>query len=275
MGHTAPMTYETILVDVADRVATVTLHRPDRLNAWSTAMGRELSRALRALDADDGVRVVVLTGSGRAFCAGADLEPGADSFAGDLGEGRAPRAEEDRLFLPWMVRKPVVAAINGHAVGVGITYPLLADVRFIAEDAKVAFAFVRRGIMPELSSHVVLARVCGLSNAADLLLSGRTITGREAAALGLASRALPAGEVLPAALAWARDVAANVAPVSAAVTKRLLWEGLTDTVPAMAAKEEPLFAWFTGQPDVAEGVQSFLEKRPPDWALRVSADLPS
>ena len=171
-----------------------------------------------------------------------------------------------------MVRKPVIAAINGHAIGVGITYPLQCDVRFVAEDAKLQFAFVRRGVIPELGSHTILARVCGLSNAADLLLSGRVFSGREAVELGLASKALPAAEVLPAAMAWARDTAVNAAPLSTAVAKRLLWEGLLDAPYAMKRKEDPVFAAFGRAPDAAEGVTAFLEKRPPRWTGRVSAD---
>lgn len=273
MGNTG---YETILVDVADGVATVTLNRPDRMNAWNATMGRELPAAMRALDGDDDVRAVVLTGAGRAFCAGADLDAGGGtSFARYAGRPDEAAREDGPAFHPYQVRKPVIAAINGHAVGVGITYPLLADVRYIAEDAKVAFAFVRRGVMPELASHLVLSRVVGLSNASDLLLSGRTISGTEAAALGLASKALPAAEVLPAAQAWARDVATNVAPVSAALAKRLIWEGLTDTVDAMLRKEQPLFGWVTAQPDATEGVQAFLDKRPPQWSMSVSRDLPA
>lgn len=264
------MSYETILIEVDDvGVATITLNRPERMNAWNTQMGIELSRALGAIDADDAVRSVVLTGAGRAFCAGADLERGGGTFTGD-----GDAATREPLLLPHAIRKPVVAAINGHAVGVGITYPLLCDVRFVAEDAKLAFAFVRRGIMPELASHAVLPRVVGLSNAADLLLSGRTITGREAAALGLASAALAASEVLPTARAWARDVAINVAPVSAAVAKRLLWAGLTVSAEEMQRREDGMFGWLGQQPDVHEGVQAFLEKRPPRWSMSPTRDLP-
>jgi enoyl-CoA hydratase/carnithine racemase len=148
------------------------------------------------------------------------------------------------------------------------------DIRFVAEDAKIQFAFVRRGILPELASHTIVARVAGLSNAADLLLSGRMIRGREAAELGLASAALPAEEVLPAAVERARDIAVNTAPVSVAISKRLLWEGLTDSVAEMRKREEPLFAWVGSQSDAREGVVSFLEKRPPDWKLSVAEDMP-
>jgi enoyl-CoA hydratase/carnithine racemase len=263
--------YQHIRFEVEEQVATLTLHRPEHLNAFTGRMGIEWGDALARCDADDGVRAVVITGAGRAFCAGADLARGKDAF----GEPRAelPRPER-RPLQPWQVRKPVVAAINGHAIGVGLTLPMQCDVRFVAEDAKLAFAFVRRGVIPELASHVIVSRVAGLSCAAELLLSGRTFSGREAAELGLASRALPAGEVLPAALAWAREIALHAAPASVAISKRLLWEGVADSVPQMLAKEEALFDWVRRQPDAIEGVVSFVEKRPASWKLRPSADLP-
>ena len=268
------MDYEQILFGVEDGVATITLNRPDKLNAFTGRMGLEWGDALARCDEDDAVRAVVVTGAGKAFCAGADLSRGKDAFAG-TGEASRERPKPARAPLqPWQVRKPVIAAINGHAIGVGITFPLQCDVRFVAEDAKLCFAFVRRGVIPELASHVILARVVGLSRAADLLLSGRTFSGREAAELGLASRALPAADVLPAALAWARDVAANTAPASVALSKRLLWEGLVDSVPSVMRKEEAVFRWVSRQPDAVEGVVSFVEKRAPRWQLRPSRDLP-
>jgi enoyl-CoA hydratase/carnithine racemase len=263
--------YRDIRLEVDEQVATLTLHRPEHLNAFTGRMGIEWGDALARCDADDEVRAVIITGAGRAFCAGADLARGKDAF----GEAAAelPRAERKPL-QPWQVRKPVVAAINGHAIGVGLTLPMQCDVRFVAEDAKLAFAFVRRGVIPELASHVIVSRVAGLSRAAELLLSGRTFSGREAAELGLASRALPAAEVLPAAVAWAREIALHTAPASVAISKRLLWEGVADSVPAMLAKEEALFEWVRRQPDAIEGVVSFVEKRPASWKLRPSADLP-
>jgi enoyl-CoA hydratase/carnithine racemase len=168
----------------------------------------------------------------------------------------------------------VIAAINGHAVGVGITYSMMCDIRLVAEDAKIQFAFVRRGVIPELASNAIVARVAGLSHAADLLLSGRLILGREAAAMGLASQALPAQQVLPAALERARDIAVNAAPVSVAIAKRLLWEGLTASVAEMKQREDALFAWAGNRADASEGVDAFLEKRAPRWKLSVSRDKP-
>jgi enoyl-CoA hydratase/carnithine racemase len=260
------MNYQDIRFDLADGVATITLHRPEHMNAWTAVMAAELGEALARCDADDAVRAVVLTGAGdRAFCAGADLGRGGGTFA-----GREPGARNERPAtpgkLPYQIDKPVIAAINGHAVGVGITYPMLADVRIVAVEAKVAFAFVRRGVLPELASHVTVARVAGFSRAAELLLTGKTISGREAAEMGIASRALARAEVLPAALDMAREIARYAAPASVAATKRLLWQGLTASVPEMMRRENPLFAWFGNQPDAREGVMSFVEKRAPNWS---------
>jgi enoyl-CoA hydratase/carnithine racemase len=263
--------FETIRYEVADGVATVTLHRPEALNAWNATMGDELGVAMATAEADDAVRAVVVTGTGRAFCAGADLSRGDGTFG--PGGGTRPPSGLPRRW-PYEIAKPVIAAINGHAVGVGITYPLLCDLRIVANEAKVQFAFVRRGIMPELASHTLLPQVLGFARAADLLLTGRMISGSEAAQLGLANQALPADEVLPAAMAVARDIAVNVAPVSAAVAKRLLWEGLATGVAEMRAREDELFAWMSSRPDAVEGVRSFLEKRPPAWPSTVSTGLP-
>jgi len=267
--------YEHILFAVEDGVATITLNRPERSNAFHFGLGAELECAYAHCDEEDDIRAVILTGAGKAFCVGADMGGGEKTF-GDVEGGR--RAAEPkgggRRLAAWQVRKPVVAAIHGHAVGVGLTLALQCDLRFVARDAKLAFSFVRRGIIPELGSHAILPRVVGFSRAADLLLSGRTFRGEEAAALGLASEAMAAEEVVPRARDWARDIALNAAPVSVAIAKRLLWEGVTETPRETMAKEKPLLAWVGKQPDAAEGVRSFLERRPPQWNLRASADLP-
>ena len=267
--------YQTIRLEPdRDGVTVLTLDRPEAMNAWNGHMAREIDDALRRCDADDAVRAVVITGAGRAFCAGADLSSGGDTFAAPAP--REPRAETrdfpERIW-PFQITKPVIAALNGHAIGVGLTFPMTCDLRYVAEDAKLQFAFVRRGVLPELASHVIVPRVVGLSRAADLLLSGRIFLGREAAELGLASQALPASEVLPAALAKAREFRLS-APVSVALSKRLLWEGLGLDATEMMKREAPLFAWIGRQPDAREGVVSFLEKREPSWKLRPSVDLP-
>ncbi|HEU4429297.1 MAG TPA: enoyl-CoA hydratase-related protein [Myxococcota bacterium] len=264
---------DAVRLSIEDGVATVTLNRPEAMNAWNGAMAAGLDAALRACDADDDVRAVVLTGAGRAFCAGADLGGGGDTFKPREG-GAVAGTRAQAVMWPFMLHKPVVAAINGHAIGVGITLPLTCDIRFVAEDAKLQFAFVRRGVLPELASHTLLPRVIGFSRAADLLLTGRQLSGREAAELGLASRALPASEVLPVALAKAREFAL-AAPLAVAMSKRLLWEGIALDAPAMMAREGPPFAWLGAHPDTREGIAHFLEKRAPRWTGRPSKELPS
>jgi enoyl-CoA hydratase/carnithine racemase len=259
-----------VLLDVKEQVATVTLNRPERMNAWNDELGYGLSDAMRACNENDEVRAVVVTGAGRAFCAGADLGSGGDTFSG-MDESLA---ERDQPLYPWQIDKPVIAAINGHAVGAGLTYSMMCDVRFVAEEAKLQFAFVRRGIIPELGSHVIVPRVLGFSRAADLMLSGRMIRGQEAAELGLASQALPADQVLPTALEWARDLAVNAAPVSVAISKRLLWESITVSVSQIQEREDKWLAWIGNQPDADEGVVSFLERRPPKWTLSTTRDKP-
>lgn len=267
--------YEHILFAVEDGVATITLNRPEKMNAYHFALGAELSNAYAHCDTDDAVRAVILTGAGKAFCAGADMSGGDKTFDDVEGSQRAADSgARVRGLAAYQVRKPVIAAINGHAVGVGLTLAMQCDLRVVANDAKLAFAFVRRGIIPELGSHSILPRVIGFSRAADLLLSGRTFRGEEAAELGLASEALAAEDVVPRALEWARDVAVNAAPASVAIAKRLLWEGVTETPRETMAKEKPLLAWVGKQVDAAEGVRSFLERRPPEWKLRASTDLP-
>ena len=267
--------YQHILFDVEDGVATITLNRPDKMNAFHFPLGAELERAYARCDEDDAIRVVILTGAGKAFCAGADMGGGEKTFDDVEGGKRAASSgTRVRRLAAWQVRKPVVAAINGHAVGVGLTLAMQCDLRIVAREAKLAFAFVRRGIIPELGSHTILPRVVGFSRAADLLLSGRTFRGEEAAALGVASEVHPAEEVVPRAREWARDVAANAAPASVAIAKRLLWEGVTETPAETMAKEKPLLAWIGKQPDAAEGVRSFFERRPPEWKLSASTDLP-
>jgi enoyl-CoA hydratase/carnithine racemase len=268
------MAYQTIIFQVEDRIATITLNRPERMNAFIWEMGNDLSDAYSRCDADDQIRAVILTGAGKAFCAGADMGGGEETFRSVDGEMRARERSQQRRVAPFQIRKPVIAAINGHAIGAGLTMTMQCDIRLVAEDAKLAFAFVRRGVVPELGSHNILPRVVGLSNAADLLLTGRTFRGREAAELGLASKALPAAEVLPAAREIAREVAVNAAPVSVAISKRLLWEAVAHPVADTVRKEATLLAWAGQQSDAAEGVISFLQRRPPQWKLRPSCDMP-
>lgn len=258
--------YQTIVVDVSERIAVVTLNRPEQLNAFSPRMGRELGHAFMALDASEEVRAIVVTGAGRAFCAGAALDDEGSTFKSAPAEADLGPAVSE--ISPWELATPILAAINGPAVGVGLTYPLSWDVRIAAEDAKLAFAFTRRGLIPEATSLWLLSRAIGSSRALELLLSGRTFSGAEAADLGLVSRALPAAQVLEATLDLARDIAVNAAPASVAVTKRMFYSHLASPDRAGSrAAERAAFTWFAGQPDAREGIRAFLERRQPAWSM--------
>lgn len=261
------------MVECADRVAVITLNRPDALNAWNGQLNHDLDTALGWAATEDQVGAVVITGAGRAFCAGADLSDGGETFTNNAERGaNDDSAARTPTVLPWDVPKPVIAAINGHAVGIGATYALACDMRFMAEDAKIGFVFSRRGMLSELGSHAVLPRVVGLSNASDLLLGGQTIDGVKAASIGLVTTAAPADEVLMLAVEKAREMAVKSAPMSMAISKRLLWESMG--VKAMQTKEQPLFDWVAEQADSVEGVESFLERRDPRWQLSVAKDFP-
>src|SRR5215472_6041155 len=270
----ATTAYETILLEREGGVAVVTLNRPDRRNAYTARMGVELHQAFEELEADDGARAIVVTGSGRDFCVGADLERGGSTFNRSDDTLRAERADRPAL-RPWEMATPIIAAINGSAVGVGLTLPMQWDIRIAAADAKLGFVFNRRGIIPEANSTWIVPRLVGVSRAMELLLTGRLFSGEEAAAIGLASRAVDAGDVLPTAMAMARDIAENVAPLSAAVTKRLVYRFLSepDRVAAQAL-EGRAFWWLGQQADAREGVTAFLEKRTPDWKLGKRTELP-
>lgn len=256
------MPYQSVIYDVTDNVCTVTINRPEKMNTWNATLASDLSAALCEANADDAVRAIVLTGAGRAFCAGADLERGPDVFAGR--EASSDSQADMPAVYPHELDKPVIAAINGAAVGVGMTYPMLCDIRLAADTAKMGFVFTRRGMMPELAAHLIVQRVVGFSNAADLLMSGRIFTAEEAGRMGLVSRVLPKDDLLEAATALARDYA-NTAPASVALTKRLLWKGLDASVTTMMRAEQAPFAWLGNQADAKEGILSFLEKRPPVW----------
>jgi enoyl-CoA hydratase/carnithine racemase len=270
------MDYETILTEDKDGVATVTFNRPERMNAYTARLGLEVRHAIAMYDRREEVRAIVVTGAGRAFCAGADLSAGADTFGGRRGGGSPP----DELVIKdardyWEMNTPIIAAINGAAVGVGLTMPMQWDIRIAAEDAKLGFVFNRRGVMPELGANWVVPRVVGVSRALELLVTGKMITGREAADMGLVSAAVPAAEVLPTSMEMARDIASNVAPVSAAIVKRLVYENLAESDRRAAQdREHRLFNWTAQQPDAREGPLAFLEKRAPSWNLSKNADFP-
>lgn len=254
-----------------DGVLVATLNRPDTRNAFSGAMGRALGDIYRMADENDAVRVVVLTGTPPAFCAGADFSNGSDVFE----RSDAPAFSANPVNPPaWRIRKPVIAAVNGHAIGVGFTLTLHCDLRFMAHDAKYGIVQVRRGVMPDAMSHWTLPRLVGLANAADILLTGRTFTGAEARELGVASRVLANNEVLPHALEVAHDMAVNTAPVSVAVSKRLLWGTFSMTPDEVDRAETELHHHLMGEADAREGVMAFLERRDPQWSLTVNDNWP-
>ncbi|HEX4813825.1 MAG TPA: enoyl-CoA hydratase-related protein [Nonomuraea sp.] len=274
------MDFAEIQYIVTGRVATITLNRPERLNAFTFTMRRELIDAFDRADADDDVRAVVVTGAGRAFCAGADLGGGGGTFARrepeDLVDG-APRDGGGTVALR-IARslKPVIGAINGPAVGVGVTMTLPMDVRLAAESARFGFVFARRGIVAEAASGWFLPRIVGIAQAMEWAATGRVFPAAEALDGRLVSRVYPDGELLPAAYALAGEIAANTSPVAVAAIRRLMWSGLSATSPWEAhAADSRLMAELGAAPDAAEGVTAFLEKRPARFPMTVSEDLPS
>jgi enoyl-CoA hydratase/carnithine racemase len=272
------MSFQDIRYEVADHVLTVTLNRPDRLNAFTPTMGRELIEAFDRADADDDVRAIIVTGEGRAFCAGADLAGGGDTFDWrDRQEAEEiPRDGGGRIALRiYESTKPVIAAINGPAVGVGITMTLPMDIRLAAEGAKIGFVFTRRGIVPEACSSWFLPRVVGISQAMEWVATGRVFSAEEARSGGLVRSVHPEGELLGAAHALAREIADNTAPVSVALARRLLWTMLGADHPMEAHRADSRAMFARGQSgDAREGVTSFLEKREAQFTDRVSDGLP-
>jgi enoyl-CoA hydratase/carnithine racemase len=273
------MQFEQILYEVEDHVLTITLNRPDRLNAFTPTMGRELIEALDAADADDDVRAIVVTGAGRGFCAGADLEAGGSTF--DWSERHAageevPRDGGGRISLRLFdCVKPVIAAINGPAVGVGITMTLPMDVRLAAEGAKIGFVFARRGIVPEACSSWFLPRIVGISQAMEWVATGRVFDASEAVAGGLVRSVHAPDDVLGAARDLAREIAASCAPVSVALARRMMWTMLGASHPMDAHRADSRAMFARGRSaDAVEGVTSFLEKRPAEFRDRVSDGLP-
>jgi enoyl-CoA hydratase/carnithine racemase len=264
--------YQDISFELEEGIAVVRLNRPEALNAFSGKMGIELGHAYRRCDEDDAVRVVVLTGAGEAFCAGADLSGGEQTFASpDRSSFRAAAVDPPA----WEVRKPVIAAMNGHAVGIGLTLALQCDLRIVSDEGRYGVLQVRRGIMPDAYSHWTLPRIVGMEHAADLLLTGRKIDGREAVRMGLAGRSLPADEVLPAALETAREITIQTAPLSVAITKRLLWESPDLTAAQVGHRETELHHHLMGRADAVEGVVAWLDRRRPEWKSSVRDDWPS
>ncbi|HXY91988.1 MAG TPA: enoyl-CoA hydratase-related protein [Acidimicrobiia bacterium] len=259
----------TVLFDAHDGVATVTLHRPEVRNAFGAGMGEALADAYRRCDEDDAIRAIVLTGTPPAFCVGADMRAAGETFAAPDPSTFSAAA----VPMPaWQVRKPVIAAVNGHAIGIGFTLTLQCDLRIFAADARYGIVQVRRGVMGDGYSHWTLPRTVGMARAADLLLTGRTFDGNEALQLGVCNRVLANDEVLPAALELAHDIAVNTAPLSVAYSKALLWESWDLDPAGVEARETEYHHHLMGAPDAREGVLAFLEGRAPKWSGRVSAE---
>jgi enoyl-CoA hydratase/carnithine racemase len=274
------MTYTQIRYDVADGILTITLDRPEKLNAFTPTMLRELLDAFERADADDAVRAVIVTGAGRAFCAGADLSSGGGTFDHTGGEHRATldthRDGGGLLTLRiYASKKPVIAAINGPAVGVGITMTLPMDVRIAAVGARMGFVFARRGIVPEACSSWFLPRLVGISRAAEWVYTGRVFDADEARAGGLVSRVIAPEALLDGARGLAREIADNTSAMSVALSRQLLWRMLGADHPMEAHQIDSRAIYWMGQSaDAHEGVSSFLEKRPPRFTLRPSTDMP-
>ena len=272
------MKFEQITTELADHVFTITLNRPERLNAFTTTMGDELRAAFDDADADDEVRAVIVTGAGRGFCAGADLGRGSETFTKREHEDpdSIPRDGGGRLTLRiFECTKPVIAAINGPAVGIGATMTLPMDVRLASESARIGFVFSRRGIVPEACSSWFLPRVVGISRAMEWVASGRVFDAREALEGGLVRSVHPAGELLEAAGALAREIVDNAAPVSVALARMMMWRMLGAEHPMVAHRADSRGMYFRGRSsDSAEGITSFLEKRPAQFPDRVSDGLP-
>jgi enoyl-CoA hydratase/carnithine racemase len=275
------MDYTQILYDVADHVATITLNRPDKLNAFTTRMMRELIDAFDQVDADDDVRAVIVTGAGRGFCAGADLSSGGATFAKGGSDEQTPAGiPRDgggmvslRIFE---CLKPVIAAINGPAVGVGITMTLPMDIRLVSTAARIGFVFARRGIVPEACSSWFLPRLVGIGQAMEWCCSGRVFGADEALAGGLVRSVHEPEDLLPAARAIAAEIADNSSPVSVALTRRMLWTMLTADHPMEAHRVDSRAILERGRSaDASEGVESFLAKRAPVFTDRVSDGLPA
>jgi enoyl-CoA hydratase/carnithine racemase len=284
------MAYETILYEVADNILTITLNRPDKLNAFNGTMQAEMIDAFEHADQDDNVRAIIVTGAGRAFCAGADLSSGANTFDRDARRGPVKRLADGAVdYSDPNVRdgggrvtlrifkclKPVIAAINGPAVGIGVTMQLAMDIRIASEAARFGFVFAQRGIVPEAASSWFLPRIVGISQALEWCFTGRVFPAQEALAGRLVSKVVPPDDLLPTARALAREIAEKTAPVSVALIRQMMWRMLGADDPMEAHKVDSRGIYARGRSDdVKEGVTSFLEKRPAQFKNTVSADMP-
>lgn len=282
----SPKDFQTIALAVADGIATITLNRPDKLNAFNARMRDELIAAFDATDADDAVRAVIVTGAGRAFCAGADLSGGGQTF--DYAARNEAAREELRVgdvyrdgggmvtLRIYRSLKPVIAAVNGAAVGIGMTMQLPMDIRLASTDARFGFVFARRGITPEAASSWFLPKLVGMQTALEWCFTGRVFGAQEALERGLVRSLHAPGELLPAAQALAREIADHTAPVSVALTRQLLWRMAAAAHPMDAHRVDSRAIQTRGaSADAREGVSAFLDKRPAIYPNQVSTDMPA
>ena len=279
------MDYEQITAVNHDGVLVLTLNRPDKLNAYTAQMGREISHAFTSADEDDSVRAIVVTGAGRGFCAGADISGGSGAFGddggaklfGDRGAPAGPQGRKDASFIEAMFnsRKPSIAAFNGAAVGVGVTLALPMDIRIASTESKFGFVFARRGLTPEAGSAWFLPRIVGLPQALRWCYSGKVFGADEALRGGLVSEVVSPEQLLPRAMELAREIADECAPVSIALTRQLLWRFTGDATPmGLVEVDSALNRQLGAGPDVREGVAAFFEKRKPRFPGKVSTDMP-
>lgn len=273
------MSYSTILYNVEDKILTITLNRPEVLNAFNRDMMAELIDAFDRADADDEVRAIIVTGSGRGFCAGADLSSGGNTFNAEERDDREDGLHRDgggRVTLRiFECKKPVIGAINGPAVGIGATMLLPMDIRLCSESARFGFVFARRGIVPEACSSYFLPKIVGISQALQWCYSGKVFPAAEAASGGLVQEVYEADDLLPAARAIATEIASNTSAVSVALIRQMMWKMLGADHPMEAHKIDSRGIYHMGRgADAKEGVESFLEKRPAEFGLKVSEDMP-
>jgi enoyl-CoA hydratase/carnithine racemase len=273
------MSFETIKYEIADRILTITLNRPDKLNAFTGVMGREFIEALDMADADDDVRAVIITGQGRGFCAGADLSGGGDTFDSEHKHQETIDEHRDgggvmtlRIFES---KKPIIGAINGPAVGIGATMTLPMDIRLASDKARMGFVFAKRGITPEACSSYFLPRIVGISQALEWVMTGRVFSAKEALEGGLVSQVVPHDDLLPRARELAREIADNTSAMSVTLSRHLMCKMLGADHPLEAHKIDSKCIYYMGKsPDSYEGVTSFLEKRPANFTMKPSTDMP-